>query len=176
MCIKDPISAEKMVKICQNGTSKIKPNNAFFPVFAKNFRKPWMKLNIFFCQFPNPWTLRVSGMGCYTSKCEKSQNHCTLTPIHRPVHWYHSRADIIWLVPPFKARTRSSSPLWDGEVMMFFTLYKYWPVLTRSRIHERTILLRFLGIILRVLRLEASVYNVYITNQFQTAVSTGDCE
>ncbi len=24
-----------------------------------------------FCQFPNPWTLRVSGMGSYTSKCEK---------------------------------------------------------------------------------------------------------
>ncbi len=35
----------------------------------------------------------------------------------------------------------------------------------RSRIHERTILLRFLGIILRGLRLEVSVYNVYITNQ-----------
>ncbi len=32
----------------------------------------------FFSQFPNPWTLRVSGMGGYTSKCEKSQNHCTL--------------------------------------------------------------------------------------------------
>jgi hypothetical protein len=32
----------------------------------------------FFCRFPDPWTLRVSGMGCYTSKCEKSQNHCTL--------------------------------------------------------------------------------------------------
>jgi hypothetical protein len=30
-----------------------------------------MKLKFFFCQFPNPWTLRVSGMGCYTSKCEK---------------------------------------------------------------------------------------------------------
>jgi hypothetical protein len=28
--------------------------------------------------------------------------------------------------------------------------------------------LRFLGITLRVLRLEVSVYNVYITNQFQT--------
>jgi hypothetical protein len=28
--------------------------------------------------------------------------------------------------------------------------------------------LRFLGRILRVLRLEVSVYNVYITNQFQT--------
>jgi hypothetical protein len=25
----------------------------------------------FFGHFPNPWTLRVSGMGCYTSKCEK---------------------------------------------------------------------------------------------------------
>jgi hypothetical protein len=33
----------------------------------------------------------------------------------------------------------------------------------RSRIHERTISLRFLDIILRVLRLEVSVYNVYIT-------------
>jgi hypothetical protein len=31
----------------------------------------------FFCQFPNPWTLRVSGMG-YTSKLGKNQNHCTL--------------------------------------------------------------------------------------------------
>ncbi len=31
---------------------------------------------------------------------------------------------------------------------------------------ERTISLRFLGIILGVLRLEVSVYNVYITNQF----------
>ncbi len=30
-----------------------------------------MKLKNFFCQFPNPWALRVSGMGCYTSKCEK---------------------------------------------------------------------------------------------------------
>ncbi len=40
--------------------------------------------------------------------------------------------------------------------------------LSGSRIHERIILLRFLGIILRVLRLKASVYNVYITSQFQT--------
>jgi hypothetical protein len=49
-----------------------------FPVFAKNFRRPWMKLKNFFSQFPNPWALRVSGMGGYTSKCEKSKNHCTL--------------------------------------------------------------------------------------------------
>jgi hypothetical protein len=36
--------------------------------------------------------------------------------------------------------------------------------LSRNRIHERTISLRFPGIILRVLRLEACDYNVYITN------------
>ncbi len=41
------------------------------------------------------------------------------------------------------------------------------PPNSRSRIHERTISLRFLGIILIVLRLEVSLYNVYITNQFQ---------
>jgi hypothetical protein len=57
----------------------------------------------------------------------------------------------------------------------------------RSRIHERgTISLRFLGIILEVFRLLVSVYNVYITNQFQKpfllqrgrgvkSVSRGDC-
>ncbi len=45
---------------------------------------------------------------------------------------------------------------------------------TRGRIHERNILLRFLGIILRVFRLEVSVYNVYITNQFQTTFARGE--
>jgi hypothetical protein len=35
-------------------------------------------VEIFFCQFPNPWALGVSGKGCDTSKCEKSQNHYTL--------------------------------------------------------------------------------------------------
>ncbi len=37
---------------------------------------------------------------------------------------------------------------------------------TWSWIHERAISLRFLGIILRILRLEVSVYNVYITTSF----------
>ncbi len=40
-----------------------------------------------------------------------------------------------------------------------------------AQIHERTISLRFLGIILRVLILEVSLYKVYITNQFQTICS-----
>ncbi len=37
----------------------------------------------------------------------------------------------------------------------------------RSRIHDHAISLRFLGIILKVLRLEVSVCNVYMTNKFQ---------
>jgi hypothetical protein len=56
------------------------------------------------------------------------------------------------------------------RVCRSFFLSKYGH---RSGIYERTISLRFLGIILRVLRLEASVYNVYITNQFQTTVDQG---
>jgi len=39
------------------------------------------------------------------------------------------------------------------------------PPRTWSRINEHTVLLRFLGIILRVLRIEVSVYNAYIINQ-----------
>ncbi len=62
-------------KDLSNAAPKIKLWNhtkkTHFPVFAKNFRRPCMKLKNFFCQFPNPWTLRVSGMGGYTSKCEK---------------------------------------------------------------------------------------------------------
>jgi hypothetical protein len=55
---------------------------------------------------------------------------------------------------------------------------------TVAKIHERTISLRFLGTILRVLRIEVSGYNVYITNQFLCSrgergfksISRGDCE
>ncbi len=84
MCFKDPINktCRKNGKDLSNGAPNIKLWNhtkkTHFPVFAKNFHRPCMKLKIFFCQFPNPWTLKVSGMGGYTSKCEKSQNHCTL--------------------------------------------------------------------------------------------------
>ncbi len=58
--------------------------------------------------------------------------------------------------------------------------------MSRSRILERTFSLRFLGVILRVFRLEVFTYIVYITNQFQTTiahgvggvkcVNRGDCE
>jgi hypothetical protein len=28
----------------------------------------------FVCQYPNPWALRVSEMGCYASKCEEKNS------------------------------------------------------------------------------------------------------
>jgi hypothetical protein len=45
--------------------------------------------------------------------------------------------------------------------------------LNSSRIHERSISLRFLGIILRFLGLEVSINYVYITKQFQTSFAEG---
>ncbi len=97
MLIKNSINKTcwKNGKDLSNGASKIKLWNhakkTHFSFFAKNFRRPWMKLNFFFCQFPNPWSLRVSGMGCYTSKCEKSQNHCTLMHILKILRVFYFR-------------------------------------------------------------------------------------
>jgi hypothetical protein len=85
MCTKDSINKTcwKNGKDLSNGAPKIKLWNltkkTHFLVFAKNIRRPWMKLKNFFCQFPNPWTLRVSGMGGYTSNCEKKSK--SLHPI-----------------------------------------------------------------------------------------------
>ncbi len=45
-----------------------------------------------------------------------------------------------------------------------------------SRIHEPIISLRFLGIIVRFLRLEVSVSNVYIADQFQITFAQGEGE
>jgi hypothetical protein len=92
-----------MVKICQTGLLKsnfeTRPKKTHFPVFAKNFRRPWMKFKNFFCQFPNPWALRVSGMGGYTSKCEKKSK--SLHPsVH--VHLYNVHAPQLFIITHFE--------------------------------------------------------------------------
>ncbi len=73
-----------MVKICQTGLLKLnfetRPEKRIFRFLPKISAGHGWSWN-FFCQFPNPWALRVSGMGGYTSKCEKSQNHCNLVNI-----------------------------------------------------------------------------------------------
>jgi hypothetical protein len=54
---------------------------------------------------------------------------------------------------------------WLLESIKIIIFLKYF---YRSLIREHTFSLRFLGIILKVLRLELSICNVYITNKFQT--------
>jgi hypothetical protein len=63
MCIKDLINKRcwKNSKDLSNGAPKIKLWNhakkTHFPILAKNFRRPWMKFNIFFATFQilGPW-------------------------------------------------------------------------------------------------------------------------
>ncbi len=57
---------------------KLDQKNAFSG-FCQKFPRARDEVEIFFCQFPNPWALRVSGMGGYTSKCEKKSK--SLHPI-----------------------------------------------------------------------------------------------
>ncbi len=82
-----------MVKICQTVLLKLnfvtRPKKRIFG-FCQKFPQAMDEVEILFCQFPNPWALRLLGMGGYTSKCEKSQNHCTLCSAchqsRRPLH------------------------------------------------------------------------------------------
>ncbi len=68
MCIKDSINKTcwKNGKDLSTGLQK----NAFSGFYQK-FPQAMDEVDNFFYQFPNPWGLRVSGMGGYTSKCEK---------------------------------------------------------------------------------------------------------
>ncbi len=49
----------------------------------------------------------------------------------------------------------------------------FWCMLYWSRIHERAVSLRFLGIILRFFRLEVCIYSLNIAEQFQTTFAQG---
>jgi hypothetical protein len=64
-------------KWCQTGLLKLNfeiiPEKRIFR-FCQKFSQAMGKLNICFCQFPNPWALGVSGKGCATSKCEKPKS------------------------------------------------------------------------------------------------------
>jgi hypothetical protein len=79
-----------MVKICQTGLLKLnfetRPKKTHFPVFAKNFRRPWMKLKIFFANFQILGPLGCQGWVVIPQNVKKCQNHCTLPPIPPPPH------------------------------------------------------------------------------------------
>jgi hypothetical protein len=71
-----------MVKICKTGLLKlnfeIMPKKTHFPVLAKNFRRPWMKFNIFFDTFQILGPLGCQGWVVIPQNVKKSQNHTTL--------------------------------------------------------------------------------------------------
>ncbi len=71
------------------------------------------------------------------------------------------------IVFPFSVRQ------WQSGGWRPFLDTKRMGLLYKSRIPERTISLRFLGVILWVFRFEVSVYNIYITNQFQPTFAQG---
>ncbi len=107
MGIKDPINKTwwKNSKDLSNGAPNIKLWNhtkkTHFSGFCRKFPQAMHEVENFFCQFPNPWTLRVSGMGGYTSKCEKKSK--SLHPIEQAM--YNQIGEVLLTVPrtsPFK--------------------------------------------------------------------------
>jgi hypothetical protein len=99
---------------------------------------------------------------------------CTLYGVQQLRTTYYGRIWYLYIVQAVSLHKTSGA----------CTVHENCTADNKSRIHERTILLRFLGIILRVLRLETSVYYVYITNLLKAtfaqggrkSVSRGDCE
>jgi hypothetical protein len=92
---------------------------------------------------------------------------------HRATH-YKKYLNIVYKImkESIKSSSRCIVRIGKDEFMLSRTQCCQY----RSLIHERTISFRFLGINLRVLRPEVSVFNVYITNQFQIAFAQGEGE
>jgi hypothetical protein len=97
---------------------------------------------------------------------------CYIVNVQNPPSWTIRHARKEWLCTPvdpcFLCGPHTSLEWGGGGI---HPSRMYWPdnlQFYRSQIHERTIALRFLRIILRVLRPEVSVTNVFITNLFQT--------
>ncbi len=84
MCIKDPIykTCWKNGNDLSNEAPKIELWNhtkkTHFPVFAKNFCRPWMKLKTFFANFQILGPLGCQRWVVIPRNVKKSQNHCTL--------------------------------------------------------------------------------------------------
>ena len=75
-----------------------------------------MKLNFFFCQFPNPWALRVSEMGGYTSKCEKKSK--SLHPTVQYVLKLQVYSCMHAFLEKMKVKKRENTDLLLGEAVL----------------------------------------------------------
>jgi len=80
---------------------------------------------------------------------------------------YHERNPNLTIITAWSIR-RNEAQQMDAKEIEIYVRVTHGSDLSWSRIHERTISLRFLGIILRVLSLiEVSLYNVYITHKIR---------
>jgi hypothetical protein len=125
-----------MVKNCQTGLLKLnfqtRPKKRIFRFLPKISAGHGWSWKNFFCQFPNPWALRVSGMGGYTSKCEKmskslhpNEETVYLFFLHKKAAQKHTEILILFLNlqkifiswhSPFKGRNFSMRPR-SGEIL-----------------------------------------------------------
>ncbi len=107
---------------------------------------------------------------------------CTITVHAHCMYCICTNVDICWFCLPLSKPNifLLLSVLYVSTVqnkhskkMECSSLLLHFPYISCSRIHERTISLRFLGIILKLLKIEVSLYDVYITNHLQTTFAHG---
>ncbi len=129
--------------------------------------------------FPARHNVKLWGLcSCFTVQQSQLWLKYIMTALHGvPAHIYSVSARVCRCLPPPISREKLT---WRRISALFSRLLSVSPIVPkatlcfplmlpsneyRSRIHERTISLRCLSIILSVLRLEVSVYNVYRTLQ-----------
>jgi hypothetical protein len=110
-----------MVKICQTGLLKLNfeiiPKKHIFRFWPKISTGHGWSLKIFFCHFPNPWTLRVSGMVGYTSKCEKKSKSLHPTVHRSPYRLWRSNS--ILNLCPENSNVCTVCTLWPASILWF---------------------------------------------------------
>jgi hypothetical protein len=105
MCIKDPINKTcwKNGNDLSNEAPKIKLWNptkkTHFPVFAKNFRRPWMKLKIFFCQFQNLGPLGYQGWVVIPRNVKKPKSLHPTAQLGLVFYFWNQKLQMIWTGP-----------------------------------------------------------------------------
>ncbi len=132
-----------------NTLKRISKVISYFPMQRKHFDKLWLKIR--------PLCPRIGRERTYSSTLFAVISFRAMQVYSYLMNWKKNRRPPFllseeWLRPPpppptFLANTARMA----SSSLSYFQAF-------RSQIHDRTILLRFLGIILRVLRIEVSVW------------------
>ncbi len=90
-----------------------------------------MKLKFFFCQFPNPWALRVSGMGGYTSKCEKKSKS-----LHPTEDVYFYKKTLCRWIQECKTEQYNQQSITLGTLFILATVTNNLELCTQAYLHR----------------------------------------